>query len=529
MYLYEKIEKAHKIILIALHIYMIAIFLAMIIKYYTDFSEIEYIWFCSKILTVKKMIKNNNKIIRPFSRIFRGERYYYTEIYYMDLLERTSRGECLNDFKKCGIVDTYGNPICFPQGSECPTNKIIFDLTSKLSLYQENNYDYYPTDNSNLYFYYKRRDEESGIIAQWKSGNSQPKYIDDDNFKFDIDAFYECFGRPDDDDDDDDYDDDDDDDDDDSISAEIIAGSIDFAGDLIQNAVKLERIKKLLDYIDKKINEEANIDYNFTYINYNQYVKNYMGFENLEAAEDFNKIDFDAYKSRYPNYASVISAIIFLIAYFIFMIVVIIIFIKGGEISPTIIIITIILYIPVFLGFWIYSIVIYAKDFKNGSFEIAKRIRADKYIEDFLEEFYSPFEKTGFIISIIIFLTFSLLIFISLFAIGPIIECIEKRKTTSSDRIIVYSNQNNARAQQNMNDNYNNRQYQLSTENNRIDINRVSNTNMRQNEANKNQPEKKDEVGGNNQKSDELKINENNLGNQNQEFNTVAVEENNKQ
>ncbi len=80
-----------------------------------------------------------------------------------------------------------------------------------------------------------------------------------------------------------------------------------------------------------------------------------------------------------------------------------------------------------------------------------------------------------------------------------------------------------------MNDNYNNRQYQLSTENNRIDINRVFNTNMRQNEANKNQPEKKDEVGGNNQKSDELKINENNLGNQNQEFNTIAVEENNKQ
>lgn len=57
------------------------------------------------------------------------------------------------------------------------------------------------------------------------------------------------------------------------------------------------KIKKLIDYIVDKINnDENNIDYNCTYINNNYYVKNYMGFDNLEAMNNFNNIDFNAYK-----------------------------------------------------------------------------------------------------------------------------------------------------------------------------------------------------------------------------------------
>ena len=50
----------------------------------------------------------------------------------------------------------------------------------------------------------------------------------------------------------------------------------------------MARINKLIKYIDNKNNnDEKNIDYNYTYINLNNYVKNYMGFENLEAANNF--------------------------------------------------------------------------------------------------------------------------------------------------------------------------------------------------------------------------------------------------
>ena len=537
---YEKVITSIKIIFFVLHILMISIFLAIIIKYYTGFSEREYIWFCSKILTIKKMIKKNNINNLVFASVGEEGKLYYTEIYYLKLLEWTSKGKCLNGFKKCGILDTYGNPFCFPQGVECPINKVIFDLTSRLSLYQENNYDYYLTDNRNLYFYYKIGVEDSGIIVQWVSGSSQPKYINDNNFILDKDAFYECFGKPDKDDDDDDdddydddYDDDDDDDDDDEakIGAEIISGSVKFAGDLIQNAVKLERINKLIDYINKKINEDANIDYNFTYINNNQYVKNYIGFENLEAAKDFEKIDFDVFKSRYPTNSLAILAIIFLITNFVFTLVVIIFLARDGELNRIIFWITAINYIPAFLIFWIYSIVLYSMDFKNESFEIAKRIRADKYIEDFLKDFYIPFEKTGFILSIIILLTFSALLFITIFSIEPILECIEERKRKASfERNIAFNNINRATEQQNINrNNDNNRQVQLNTENVIIESNRGINGNMKQSEANINHQQNKGEVEANNNKPDVLRLKENNLGNQNKDFNTIAVEENNKQ
>ena len=171
-------------------------------------------------------------------------------------------------------------------------------------------------------------------------------------------------------------------------------------------------------------------------------------------------------------------------------------------------------------------------DFKNESFEIAKRIRADKYIEDFLKDFYTPFEKTGFILSIIILLTFSALLFITFFSIEPILECIEERKRKASfERHIAFNNINRATEQQNINRNNdnNNKQVQLNTENIIIESNRGINGNMKQSEANINHQENKNEVEANNNKPDILRLKENNIGNQNKDFNTIAVEENNKQ
>ena len=306
----NKINFIQAVIYIALNVLMMIFFISMIIKYYTGFSEYEYIWFCSKILTMEKIIKKNNEKDQIFSHISQSKKYYFNKVHYLDFLNISRKEGCAKYYKKCGILDTYGNNFCLPEEDDCPMNEMIFDSTSKLSEYQEKDYLYYITDAPDLNFYYKYGVKDKGIVVKWVFEDTQPKYIDDYNFVFDEDAFYEWFGKPDDKKNNDD-DDDDDDDDDNSLGAEIISGSISFAGDLIESAAKLAKINKLLAYIEDKINkDENNIDYNFTYINNGQYVKNFLGFENMEAAEDFGKINFSLYKSRYPNYASVVSSIV---------------------------------------------------------------------------------------------------------------------------------------------------------------------------------------------------------------------------
>ena len=55
---------------------MFGILFTLFIYHYAIYTEYEYIWFCSKILTVKKMVKIiNNKKSYAFA-------YYYNNSYY---------------------------------------------------------------------------------------------------------------------------------------------------------------------------------------------------------------------------------------------------------------------------------------------------------------------------------------------------------------------------------------------------------------------------------------------------------------
>ena len=49
----------------------------------------------------------------------------------------------------------------------------------------------------------------------------------------------------------------------------------------VQSLVKVIKLQKFFNYIDKKINEDENIDYNAKKINYQQYVKSYIGFRSI--------------------------------------------------------------------------------------------------------------------------------------------------------------------------------------------------------------------------------------------------------
>ena len=483
------------ILYISLLVLMIAIFLSIIIKYYIGFSEYEYIWFCSKILTIKKIIRKNNKDDKIYHHIDSQFRKYIIgndNFNYLDLLKNMPKEGDPTNYKKCGIFDTYGNNFFLSKSSDCPMNDIIYDSSSRTSEYQNNGYEQYCFANDyNLCFYFKYGVENKGIIVNWITSNSRPKYINENNFVLDKDAFEEIFNSfdsdDDDDDDDDDYDDNDDDDDVESaLGKALIEGSVDTITNLISDGSKIEKLNKLIDYIDDKINnDEKNIDYNYTYVNYNNYVKNFIGFKDYENAKDFDKIDFSIYKSRYPNYVSMIFAAILLSFFTIILILIIIFIIKDKDIHR-IFIISLILYIPSFLGFWIYSIVIYAKYFKNESIDIAKGIGADKFIEDFLKEFYESFEKNSFILVIIILLSFSALLYISIFVIIPIFNCIEKRQNNSK-REVNYRNYNQ-RQNMNNNININNNQPQLITQTIQINSNRQLNENRNQN-LNNNRPQ----------------------------------------
>ena len=426
------VQKIQLMFVILCCLCMIGIALSLIIKYY-GFSVYEYIWFCSKILTVKKMVNKTINSDLVFSHISNGENIYFANPY-VDYLGRIEEdGRCLKSYKKCGILDTYGNSFCISPNEICPVNKIIYDSKSKDSEYQKENYQYYETKKSSFHLFYKRDVLDSGIIASWIKQKSKPKYINKDNFILDKSAIKEFlnlkdvnFG------------------DNDNqnyliniIGKEVINSAYDYIRDLPNNMNDIGKIKKLIDYIVDKINnDENNIDYNCTYINNNYYVKNYMGFDNLEAMNNFNNIDFNAYKKKYPNYITVVISFIIICAFAVFIFALIIYFIKNETIKFHIafVAIFVILYAGYFLYLFIYSIFIFSRDFRNETFKIAKSIRADKFIEDFLKEFYTPFDKTTFIICIILLLLISVIFFILLWIIEPISKCIYQREQIKNNK-----------------------------------------------------------------------------------------------
>ena len=105
-----------------------------------------------------------------------------------------------------------------------------------------------------------------------------------------------------------------------SFGKEILKGNISFTGNS-PSGENRDKISKLLEYINEKIKDEKNIDYNFKYINNNNYIKNYIGFKDLENAKDFDKIDFSIYKEyRYPGGEFILISLLSLIFFFLFVI-----------------------------------------------------------------------------------------------------------------------------------------------------------------------------------------------------------------
>ena len=53
-------ELSRNILILLCYICVFGVMLSLIIHYYSDFSPNKYVWMCSKILTVKQIVENNN-------------------------------------------------------------------------------------------------------------------------------------------------------------------------------------------------------------------------------------------------------------------------------------------------------------------------------------------------------------------------------------------------------------------------------------------------------------------------------------
>ena len=206
----------------------------------------------------KKIVANNNynkKVFAGFNDKMQKLNYIQN---YSNFLKRITQNGCIEGYKRYGILDTYNNSFCISKSDDCPINKFQFDSSSKISEYLKNGYHYYSTDRNEMLLYYKKGVQKSDVIVSWIISESQPKYIDSDNFVLAQEAFDEVFNYFDDEEEDDDDDDDggnySENDDQESVVAQAAADiTVDTGKQIIEFLAKTARFMDFINYIKKSL------------------------------------------------------------------------------------------------------------------------------------------------------------------------------------------------------------------------------------------------------------------------------------
>ena len=398
--------------------------LIMILKYHSEDWE-QKIWIGSKILTLKNEIKNNNYEIYPILNFNSdGTNNKYNQNY--ESLLKHSGKVCKDIYKKCGILDTYGNKMCIPIDDECPINEMIVDLSSRNNEYLSNGYQNIKLNNLPSYYflYYTNQKTDNEIIVKYAFSNEFPKYINEDNFIFDQDTY------------------------DSYLSTKNTGrggggygggggggggyggggggyggggGGVGSGGGGFRNLDEKYGDDEITEYIKGKFNEDINIDKSYKKIYNNLYVGNYIGFKDYTSMHDFNKIDlYESYFTVFPNYTVFVFCFFGLIAMVGLTIFSLCRFChedKPNEgFNPRCVYIVkaiiIFIYLAFFTGFYIYCIYEYFNIYKNRNPEDLLNIRADYFIEDLLIEIYIRHSDKKYILTIIILLSCSMFIYI---------------------------------------------------------------------------------------------------------------------
>ena len=183
-----------------------------------------------------------------------------------------------------------------------------------------------------------------------------------------------------------------------------------------------EQIERFRKYIERRLEEDEEVDIYYNHIGDNFYVKNYIGFKNAEDINKFLKFDYNnILKKKFPPYRFAIFPIIILI--------ISILIASGCEKqifkSVWIFLQTIFIYLPS-LGVLIYSILIYFQVNKNEKLEELKSIKSDEFINNCINGFISQCQDSTLIFFTVIIIGASFLLFLITVIINKISENLKK-------------------------------------------------------------------------------------------------------
>jgi len=272
-------------------------------------SKKQVVYYLSKIATVKNIIKinHNSKIFHNFNS--EGNLEGITTKYNR-LLNLTNGNECKKGYKKCGILDTLGNLLCIDNNFDCPINDLNVDLFQNKNNYTKKGYKEIYNENLiyNYKFYYSNESLDGNAIVSLLFSDERPRYITMDNFIIDVAAFKDYY----------DSDLEVKNDNNDRINKGIEFGEnlvnifvSDFSVEsiikasfsLISLIIDADNDKEeFKDYVQEKIeNEENELDKYYKNVGENAYIKNYIGFKNLDDINTFMNFDYKIYEDIYPT------------------------------------------------------------------------------------------------------------------------------------------------------------------------------------------------------------------------------------
>ena len=371
-------------------------------------KDYERIWLYSKISTIKNIV-NKNHNLQLFYTISSEKNITGLSTNYINLLKLITTDGCVENYRVCGILDTYGNNLCIDETYDCPINEIYADLSSKKDKYLSLNYKIVELDKLtyNYRFYYSNENIKGNSSVALIKSDQIPKFINIDDLLvekkgiFDSNSsFLEYVINK-------------------GINISLKAYFKDFDDDLTSlfsmfyRKITKKNFNDFLNYINKKyLKKEENNDIYYKHIGDDFYVKNYIGFKNLKSINEFENFDYNIFKRLFPNKVSAGFAIFCSIIAIANIIAIIYVFVestKDDEKSCAICLQSVAIFI-IFLGYLIYCWVIYVKVYKKDYIEILKSIDSDQIINNFLKELIEKLENKKLILYTIIFLCSSLLL-----------------------------------------------------------------------------------------------------------------------
>ena len=442
------------------YLLLLGILSAVYNERYSEEDKFEFIYYMSKILTLKSIIVNSHysELLDGFSPS--GEPYTLSSTYRNLLKLNKNKDECIENYKPCGILDTYGNVLCIEEYIPCPVNKMRIAHINAAEDYLNSNYKTVQLTNvsKNYQFFYSNEFYDGNAVAVIIKTKDEPKFVSLNNFILDSETYEQMFGND-----------------------KFIKDIADFLGieeedkntrnenDFVDGVVKIfqevneladglsevelslkgakllvkilltdynERVEKFEKFVKEKIEilDEKNNDIFFQHLGDNFYAKNYIGFKSVKDIDKFMRFDFNIYKKIFPTFTGSTCALVSLIIIAIFLVFIFIYFlvvIKDNrfDFEPYLIYPCAILYYVPLIGFFIYSLYAYFKVNKSKTLDDLKSIQSDEFINSFINDFINDCQKSTLVLSTIFITLASIILNVLSIIILKILKTPEKLET----------------------------------------------------------------------------------------------------